>query len=132
VGGRSNDTRGGECAVQGRARLGAGPIGQGLAPARPRGRRFQGCQSRAGDAVRLRSRRRQSQYAKFTRADLRGANLAYANLKGVDFSGADLAGADFTGAVLEGANFTDARGLDSAHGLQQGFSGDSSTTPSNN
>ena len=66
------------------------------------------------------------------RADLRGANLAYANFKGADFSGADLAGADFTGAVLEGANFTDARGLDRAHGLQQGFSGDSSATPSNN
>jgi uncharacterized protein YjbI with pentapeptide repeats len=73
-----------------------------------------------------------SKYAKFTRADLRGANLAYANFKGADFTGADLAGADFTGAVLEGADFTDARGLDRARGLQQGFSGDSSTTPSNN
>ncbi len=73
-----------------------------------------------------------AKYAKFTRADLRGANLAHANFKGADFTGADLAAADFTGAVLEGANFTNARGLDRARGLQQGFSGDNSTTPSNN
>jgi uncharacterized protein YjbI with pentapeptide repeats len=73
-----------------------------------------------------------SKYVKFTRADLRGANLAYANFKGADFTGADLAGADFTGAVLEGANFTDARGLDRTRGLLQGFSGDGSAPPSNN
>ena len=73
-----------------------------------------------------------AKYAKFARADLRGANLAYANFKGADFTGAELAGADFTGAGLEGANFTDARGLDRARGLQQGFDGDSSTAPSKN
>jgi uncharacterized protein YjbI with pentapeptide repeats len=72
-----------------------------------------------------------AKYARFTRADLRGANLAYANFKGADFTGADLDGADFTGAVLDGANFTDARGLDRARGLQQGFNGDSSAAPSN-
>ncbi len=73
-----------------------------------------------------------SKYAKFTHADMRGANLANANFKGADFTGAELAGADFTGAVLEGATFTDARGLDRARGLQQGFSDDDSATPSNN
>jgi uncharacterized protein YjbI with pentapeptide repeats len=73
-----------------------------------------------------------AKYAKFARADLRGASLAHANFKGADFTGAELAGADFTGAVLEGAVFTDAVGLDRARGLQQGFSGDSSTAPSNN
>jgi uncharacterized protein YjbI with pentapeptide repeats len=76
--------------------------------------------------------RSSAKYAKFARAELRAANLSQANLKGADFTGADLTDANFTGAVLDGATFTDARGLDRARGLQQGFSGDSSAAPSNN
>lgn len=72
-----------------------------------------------------------AKYAKFTRADLRGANLSHANLRGADLTGADLAGADFTGAVLDGAIFTDARGVERARGLQQGFSADSTAAPAN-
>lgn len=70
-----------------------------------------------------------AQYAKFNRADLRGANLAYANLKGADFTGAELAGADFTGTVLDGANFTDAKGLDRVRGLQEGLHRGDGTAP---
>jgi uncharacterized protein YjbI with pentapeptide repeats len=71
-----------------------------------------------------------AQYAKFIRADLRGANLAHANLKAADFTGADLDGADFTGAVLDGANFTGAKGLDRARGLQEGLRRDGAAPPS--
>lgn len=70
-----------------------------------------------------------AQYAKFNRADLKGANLAYANLKGADFTGAELAGADFTGSVLDGANFTDAKGLDRVRGLQEGLHRGDGTAP---
>jgi len=70
-----------------------------------------------------------AQYAKFARADLKGANLAYANLKGADFTGAELAGADFTGSVLDGAIFTDAKGLDRVRGLQEGLHRGEGTAP---
>lgn len=61
-------------------------------------------------------------YVMFTFANLRGTNLSQAVLRKADLSRADLTGADLTGADLseadlDGAILTDARGLDTALGL---------------
>jgi uncharacterized protein YjbI with pentapeptide repeats len=56
-------------------------------------------------------------FAHLAGADLSGANLSHANLSRTDFTGADLTDADLTGADLDGANLLAVKGLDTVKGL---------------
>jgi uncharacterized protein YjbI with pentapeptide repeats len=58
-------------------------------------------------------------FAKFTGADLTGANFTDADLSRADFAGADVSGADFTRANLDEANFVGVKNLAEAKGLDQ-------------
>ena len=60
-----------------------------------------------------------AEFADFSGANLRGADLSRCELAGADFNGADLTGANLTLADLQGAKFTGITGRDAIIGLDQ-------------
>lgn len=63
-------------------------------------------------------------FARFVRADARGADFRDTDLARADFSGADVAGMNVAGANLDEANFSGARGLDALKGLAEARNAD--------